>query len=109
MKSVVARPLRLPAAALLALWIALPPAQADETALQLALAPGSELVAARCVICHSVDYIQMNAPIQARAGWEATVNKMIKVMQAPITAEEAAIIVQYLDGEYGAPKAVANP
>jgi len=76
-------------------------AVADESRLQLAVAPGSDLVTARCVVCHSIDYILMNAPIQGRAGWEATVNKMIKVMQAPITPDEAATIVGYLDGQYG--------
>ena len=82
---------------------ALASARADESTLQLAIAPGSELVTARCVVCHSVDYILMNTPIQGRAGWEATVNKMVKVMQAPITPEEAATIVRYLDGQYGIP------
>ena len=51
----------------------------------------------------------MNAPIQGRTGWEATVNKMIKVMQAPISTEEAATIVRYLEQRYGAPQAVARP
>jgi sulfite dehydrogenase (cytochrome) subunit B len=89
-------------AALLAAFAAVPrPAGADETALRLVAAPGSELVNARCVVCHSVDYIVMNAPIQGRSGWQATVNKMINVMQAPITPEEAATIVEYLDAHYG--------
>jgi hypothetical protein len=51
----------------------------------------------------------MNAPVQGRAGWEATVTKMIKVMQAPITPEEAASIVAYLDARYGAPPAAPRP
>ena len=70
---------------------------------------GSELVTARCVVCHSVDYIVMNAPIQGRAGWEATVNKMIRVMQAPITPEEAATIIGYLDARYGVATAGDRP
>ena len=80
-------------------------AHADESALRLVAAPGSELVAARCVVCHSVDYIVMNAPIQGRSGWQATVDKMIRIMQAPITPEDAATIVTYLDANYGAPPA----
>jgi sulfite dehydrogenase (cytochrome) subunit B len=93
--------------ALVALTGAADPAVADgdESGLRLVSAPGSEIVAARCVVCHSVDYIVMNAPIQGRTGWEATVNKMIKVMQAPITPDEAARIVAYLDTHYGAPPA----
>jgi mono/diheme cytochrome c family protein len=86
-----------------------PLALADESALRLVAAPGSELVAARCVACHSVDYIVMNAPIQGRSGWEATVTKMIKVMQAPITPEDAATIVAYLDAHYGAPLPARRP
>ena len=101
--------LQPPAAALLCLWMPALPARADESTLQLAAAPGVELVTARCVVCHSVDYILMNAPIQGRTGWEATVNKMIKVMQAPISTEEAATIVRYLEQRYGAPQAVARP
>jgi mono/diheme cytochrome c family protein len=86
-----------------------PAGAADESSLRLANAPGIELVTARCVVCHSVDYIVMNAPVQGRAGWEATVTKMIKVMQAPITPEEAASIVAYLDARYGAPPAAPRP
>lgn len=82
-----------------------PGADADESALRLVSAPGSELVAARCTVCHSVDYIVMNAPIQGQSGWEATVSKMINVMRAPITSDEAASIVAYLDAHYGAPAA----
>lgn len=102
--------LRAALAAALAASVAAPPvARADETTLRLVAAPGDELVAARCVVCHSVDYIVMNAPIQGRSGWEATVSKMIKVMQAPITPEEAATIVSYLDAHYGAPAPAKRP
>lgn len=96
------------AAALLSM-IAVPAARADESAL--ALKPGAEreLVSARCVICHSVDYIIMNSPIQGRAGWETTVNKMVKVMKAPITPEELTAIVRYLDANYGAPGTAPSP
>jgi mono/diheme cytochrome c family protein len=109
--SVRLRPLSLAiAGTLLAACAALrPAAAADESTLRLAAAPGSELVAARCVVCHSVDYIVMNAPVQGRAGWEATVTKMIKVMQAPITPDEASAIVDYLDAHYGAAPPAPRP
>jgi hypothetical protein len=76
-------------------------ARADESRIRLAAAPGSDLVQARCAICHSLDYIQMNSPFLARTGWEAEVRKMIKVMGAPIAEPEVAPIVDYLTAHYG--------
>jgi hypothetical protein len=34
-------------------------------------------------------------------GWEASVNKMIKVMGAPVSPDEAQTIVDYLSSRYG--------
>ena len=53
------------------------PAFAGEDDVRLKDAPGKELVAANCSMCHSLDYIQMNSPFLDRKGWEASVNKMI--------------------------------
>jgi sulfite dehydrogenase (cytochrome) subunit B len=78
---------------------------ADESALVLADAPARVKVQSSCSICHSVDYILMNSPFQDRAGWDKTVTKMIKVMGAPISAEDAAEIGAYLDAYYGKPPA----
>jgi mono/diheme cytochrome c family protein len=64
-------------------------------------APGRDLVLGNCSACHSVDYIPMNSPFMKRAAWEATVNKMIKVMGAPIRPEDVAAIVEYLTKNYG--------
>jgi hypothetical protein len=36
-----------------------------------------------------------------REGWKASVNKMMKVMGAPIRDEDVAPIVDYLTGQYG--------
>jgi mono/diheme cytochrome c family protein len=77
-------------------------ADADESRVRLAVAAGSELVQARCAICHSLDYIPMNSPFLTRTGWEAEVRKMIKVMGAPIAEPEVAPIVDYLTAHYGA-------
>ena len=76
-------------------------AQADESSISLAPGDGVERVQSYCAICHSLDYIVMNSPFQDRAAWEKTVTKMVKVMGAPITAEDTAAIVAYLEREYG--------
>lgn len=74
---------------------------AGEDAIALKDGPGRALVEANCVSCHSLDYIQMNSPFLDRKGWEASVNKMIKVMGAPVRAEDASAIVDYLQAAYG--------
>jgi mono/diheme cytochrome c family protein len=74
---------------------------ADESEIQLVDAPGKDLVVANCAICHSLDYVPMNSHFLDRKGWEASVNKMIKVMGAPISPENAAGIVDYLATQYG--------
>jgi hypothetical protein len=58
-------------------------------------------VQAACAMCHNLDYIAMNSPFLNRAGWRKTVDKMIKVMGAPLTPEEASVIVDYRDRHYG--------
>lgn len=75
--------------------------RADEAALRLAEAPDAALVVSKCSICHSIDYIPMNAPFLARAGWEAEVRKMVKVMGAPVDESEYARIIDYLTQHYG--------
>ena len=77
------------------------PALAQESQLRLRDGPGRPLVEANCVMCHSLDYIPMNSPFLERKGWEASVNKMIKVMGAPIAEADAQKIVDYLTGQYG--------
>ena len=85
-------------------------AAADETSLTLAAGPGRELAQASCSMCHSLDYILINAPFQDRAGWEKTVNKMVNVFGAPLTPQDNAAIVAYLGQYYGAPGTAApNP
>ena len=76
-------------------------ALAQESQLRLRDGPGRQLVEANCVMCHSLDYIPMNSPFLERKGWEASVNKMIKVMGAPIAEADAQKIVDYLAGQYG--------
>ena len=74
---------------------------ADEGAVQLKDGRGKDKIATQCAVCHSVDYIQMNSPFLDRKGWEASVNKMIRVMGAPIKEEDVPEIVDYLTKYYG--------
>jgi len=83
------------------LLFAAAPALAQESQLRLRDGPGRQLVESNCVMCHSLDYIPMNSPFLDRKGWEASVNKMIKVMGAPIAEADAQKIVDYLAGQYG--------
>ena len=62
--------------------------------------PGVDKTSTLCNICHSVDYITMQPPF-TRAQWTATVNKMIKVMGAPIIDQDAKTIIDYLVANYG--------
>jgi cytochrome c5 len=83
------------------LLVAAAPALAQESQLRLIDGPGRQLVEANCVMCHSLDYIPMNSPFLDRKGWEASVNKMVKVMGALIAEADAQKIVDYLAGHYG--------
>jgi cytochrome c5 len=76
-------------------------AAADETSLQLTEGPGLAQVQASCSMCHSLDYILMNSYFQDKAAWEKTVNKMVKVMGAPLTTDDVNVVVAYLDRHYG--------
>lgn len=86
---------------LLTLALTINPSIADESHFQLVNSPGKNLVSAKCITCHSLDYIPMNSGFLDRKGWEAEVNKMIRVMGAPVDADEAKMIVDYLTQNYG--------
>jgi sulfite dehydrogenase (cytochrome) subunit B len=75
-------------------------AAGGEETIALKTAPGSELVTGRCIVCHSLDYIEMNAPLMNGAGWEKTVRKMIDKFGAPISDDEAKQIAGYLAKNY---------
>ncbi len=62
--------------------------------------PGLDKVSTFCNICHSTDYITMQ-PAFPRGTWTAEVNKMIKVMGAPINEEDGKTIINYLVQNYG--------
>lgn len=83
--------------------LAAAPVLADESAVKLKDGDGRALVEANCVMCHSLDYIPMNSVFLDRKGWEASVNKMIKVMGAPIPERDVPAVVDYLTRNYGKP------
>ena len=72
----------------------------QEGKLALKDAPGKEKAQA-CVACHSLDYIPMNSRFLDKAGWTASVNKMINVFGAPIAKEDVDAIAAYLAENYG--------
>jgi hypothetical protein len=77
-------------------------AVAGEEEIILKEGTGRDLVASNCVLCHSLDYIPMNAPLMTGSKWEATVRKMIDKMGAPIGEADAKQILQYLTTSYAA-------
>jgi len=85
---------------LIALLVA-SPALADESQVKLKDGEGKATVEANCSMCHSLDYIPMNSVFLDRKGWEGSVNKMIKVMGAPIPERDVPAIVDYLTKNYG--------
>jgi len=92
------------ALASVALLVALPAASglalADEDTIHLRDGAGRDLTAGRCAVCHSLDYIQGNAPVMDRAGWQKSIQKMRDKFGAPVTDEEAQLILEYLAGSY---------
>ena len=77
-------------------------ARAGEESIRLVDGEARNLTATSCVTCHSLDYIQMNAPLMNRAAWQKSVHKMIDKFGAPIAGEDAARIVDYLSEHYSA-------
>ena len=67
---------------------------------QLKEAPGRDVTAGRCIICHSLEYIPSNAPAMNRAAWQKSIQKMRERFGAPITDEQAQQILDYLDANY---------
>ncbi|HUL11972.1 MAG TPA: cytochrome c [Methylococcaceae bacterium] len=76
-------------------------ATGGESEVVLKDGPGKNQVVAHCAMCHSLDYITMNAAILDQAGWEKTVDKMINVMGAPIAPADRRAIIEYLGQNYG--------
>jgi len=86
------------------LMLAAGAAAAQEEKVVLKDAPGRDK-AMQCLACHSLDYIQMNSRLLDKAGWTASVNKMINAFGAPIAKEDVEAIATYLAENYGKPPA----
>ena len=74
---------------------------AQERRIELKDGPGRAQFEASCGSCHSLDYVVMNSPFLDRNGWEGSVTKMIRVFGAPISADDAKLIVEYLNANFG--------
>lgn len=85
--------------ALLALALAAV-AAGQEAKVELKDGPGRDKAMA-CLACHSLDYIQMNSRFMTKAGWTASVNKMINAFGAPIDKADIEAIATYLEQNYG--------
>jgi cytochrome c5 len=57
--------------------------------------PGSDAINNNCIACHSADHV-LNQPSLSREAWQEVVNKMITAYKAPISADDAKAIVDYL-------------
>jgi hypothetical protein len=79
------------------------PARAAEQPVPLKDAPERAMIEQNCAACHSLDYVRTNAPFMNRQAWTAEVNKMINVFGAPVAAEDAKTIIEYLVANYGKP------
>ena len=77
-------------------------ALAQESKVVLKDGPGKDK-AMQCVACHSLDYIHMNSRFLDKAGWTASVNKMINVFGAPIPKDDVETIASYLAQNFGKP------
>jgi cytochrome c5 len=64
--------------------------------------PGSDVIASNCTACHSADHT-LNQPSLSREEWHSVVDKMINAYKAPITPEDAKVIVDYLARVKGEP------
>lgn len=78
-------------------------ALAQERTIDFKQGPGLQQFQASCGTCHSLDYAVINSPFLDRAGWDASVTKMVKVFGAPINDADAKAIGEYLAKNYGKP------
>lgn len=68
---------------------------------KLKSAPGVQTVSANCQVCHSLDYISTQPPLN-RAAWTGIVQKMRQKFGAPLPAEKVDDVVNYIVENYGA-------
>ena len=70
-------------------------------------APGRDALMGSCLVCHSVDYISTQPPLDA-AGWKKIVEKMQHTFGAPLVDAQVPDLVNYLSSNYG-PKPKSEP
>jgi hypothetical protein len=78
-------------------------ALAQEKRIALKDGPGLAQLQGNCGTCHSLDYIVMNSPFLDANGWDAEVKKMVNAYGAPIKADDAKAITDYLAQNYAKP------
>jgi mono/diheme cytochrome c family protein len=74
---------------------------ADGAQLTTSGLPGYVIARARCVACHSAEYMLYQPASAPRAYWDATVKRMKAVFFAPIDDADMPAIVDYLAKTYG--------
>lgn len=80
----------------------------DNALAKLKPGPGADTTEVNCMGCHSTDYI-VRQPGGDAEHWRGEVNKMIKTFGAPISDEDAKVIVSYLATAYGPGPVNASP
>lgn len=75
----------------------------DTEDLTLPAGEGSDLAAANCAACHSLDYIRSQPRGKGAQFWTDEVHKMIAVYGAPIEPTNEKTIAIYLAKTYGEP------
>ncbi|MBV8469104.1 MAG: cytochrome c [Burkholderiaceae bacterium] len=75
-------------------------APADTVQLKSSALPGFAK-ASVCYACHSAEYIVYQPPTAARPYWNAMVNRMKNVFNAPVQEADIPEIVDYLVKTYG--------
>jgi mono/diheme cytochrome c family protein len=78
-------------------------ALAQEKRIAFKEGAGMQAFQANCGTCHSLDYAVLNSPFLDRAGWDASVKKMVNAFGAPISADDQKAITDYLAQNYGKP------
>ena len=68
--------------------------------------PGYTVASQKCLICHSVDYINYQPPGMTEAQWTAEMVKMQHLYGAPIDEQEIKLLAAYLATMYGDAKSV---
>lgn len=53
----------------------------------------------KCSVCHSID--RPKSKKKSKEGWGATVTRMKNINRAPVTEEEAQMIINFLAQHYG--------